>query len=130
MMVRERHVIGVGDVLAFADVSSDRARHHVDEEYARATFGRQVVHGALLVAYMSAASTVMAARTDIQVVAVGFDRIRFIKPVFVGDTVWVSYEVTAIEPVKRRITANVNVTNQDRVLVAVAIHLMQPWIAS
>jgi 3-hydroxybutyryl-CoA dehydratase len=118
------------DVLAFAALSGDFAPQHVDPEYARATsLGRGVAHGALLVAYASAASSALAERTTQQVVSAGYDRIRFIKPVLIGDAIVIHYEITDFDPVKRRTTASIRITNQDGQLVAVATHLLQAWDA-
>ena len=122
--------VSESDVLAFAALSGDFAPQHVDEAYARATsMGRRIAHGALLVGYASAASTALAERTPQQVVSAGYDRIRFIKPVFVGDRIVVRYEVTGFDPAKRRTTASIQITNQDGQLVAVATHLLQAWSA-
>jgi 3-hydroxybutyryl-CoA dehydratase len=116
------------DLLAFAELSGDFAPQHVDEEYARATsLGGRIAHGALLVGYASAASTALASRTPQQVVSAGYDRVRFIKPVFIGDRIVVRYAVTGFDPARRRTTAQIEFTNQDGTLVAVATHLLQAW---
>ena len=60
-------------------------------------------------------------------VAVGMDRVRFVKPVFIGDTVTVSYRIERFDDSRRRTFAKAEVTNQDGELVAVADHLLQ-WV--
>ena len=60
-------------------------------------------------------------------VAVGMDRLRFLKPVFIGDTVTVSYRIEGFDAAKRRTVAKAELTNQDGELVAVADHLLQ-WV--
>jgi len=116
------------DVLGFAEISGDRAPHHVDEDYVRMTsMGRRVAHGALLIGYASAASTAMSEQAAQHVVSVGYDRVRFIKPVFIGDVVTVRYSVTDYDPAKRRTIAQIEITNQEGQLVAVANHLLQAW---
>ena len=50
--------VGETDVYLFAGISGDFAPNHVDEEFMKRTkYGRRIAHGALLVAYMSQAST-------------------------------------------------------------------------
>ena len=60
-------------------------------------------------------------------VAVGFDKTRFLAPVFLGDTVTVTYEFTDIDLKRRRTSAHVEVRNQHEDLVAVTRHLLQ-WV--
>ena len=60
-------------------------------------------------------------------VSVGYDRVRFIKPVFIGDTITVSYTIAAIDLERRRSTSDIKITNQDGDLVAVAQHILQ-WV--
>ena len=49
------------------------------------------------------------------------------KPVFIGDTVTVTYRIDRFDATKRRTFAKVDVTNQDGELVAIADHLLQ-WV--
>jgi acyl dehydratase len=58
-------------------------------------------------------------------VSVGYDRIRFLKPVYFGDTLTIDYEITGTERERERIVAKIEVKNQHGDLVAVATHVMQ-----
>ena len=58
-------------------------------------------------------------------VSVGYDRIRFLKPVYFGDTITVDYEIARVEREKERVIASIEVKNQRDELVAVATHIMQ-----
>ena len=60
-------------------------------------------------------------------VSLGYDRMRFLAPVYFGDTITVSYTVASIDKEKLRATADIKITNQDGVLVAVATHLLK-WV--
>ena len=117
----------------FARLSGDDYEAHTDEEFmARSPFGQRIAHGALLVGYMSAAGTkaIRASRergNDSVPVSLGYDRLRFVAPVFLGDTVTVSYEVQGVDAERRRSTAKVQVVNQAGTLVASADHLMK-WM--
>jgi 3-hydroxybutyryl-CoA dehydratase len=120
--------VGETDITLFAGISGDFARNHVDEAYmARSGAGGRIAHGALLVAYMSAASTRMTDRlpddSELIPVSLGYDRIRFLRPVRIGDTVTVDYEVASVDAGARRGAAAVEVRNQRGELVAVATHV-------
>ena len=124
--------VGEYDVYAFAGISGDFAPNHVNSAYMEKSGYRELIaHGALLVGYMSTASTQMASssRTDASVtgVSLGYDRMRFLAPVFFGDTITVDYRIASIDPEKLRATADIRITNQDGTLVAVAQHLLK-WV--
>lgn len=124
--VEQTLTVTESDVLAFAEITRDFAPHHVDEAYARRTrLGRRIAHGALVVGYMSGVSTQALQGVDAHLVSLGYDRIRFIAPIFLGDQITVAYEVTGFDRERSRTTATVQVTNQDGQLVAVATHLMK-----
>jgi crotonobetainyl-CoA:carnitine CoA-transferase CaiB-like acyl-CoA transferase len=89
------------------------------------SLGQRVGHGALLVAYMSAASARLTQRFRAPTVSYGYDRIRFIRPVLFGDTVSVEYKIVAKNADRLRAFAEVRCTNQDGQLVAIGTHIMQ-----
>jgi 3-hydroxybutyryl-CoA dehydratase len=118
--------VSESDVYLFAGITGDFDPNHVDEEYCRKTsLGHRVAHGALIVGYTSAASTRILADFDRPMVSVGYDRIRFLKPVYFGDTLTIDYEISAIERERERTVAKIEVKNQRDELVAVATHIMQ-----
>jgi 3-hydroxybutyryl-CoA dehydratase len=124
--------VGESDVYLFAGITGDFAPNHVNKAFMeKSSYGRLIAHGALLVGFMSAASTIAigAARAsaDELPVSLGYDRVRFLAPVFFGDTVTVDYRITAIDLDRRRATADIQVTNQDGTLVAVATHVLK-WV--
>lgn len=118
--------VSESDVYGFAGITGDFDGNHVNEEFAKTTpLGRRVAHGALIVGYMSTASTLVLQDFGAPLVSVGYDRIRFTKPVFIGDTVTVRYEITGKDVSRNRTTARVEVTNQNGELVAIATHIQQ-----
>ena len=118
--------IGESDVYLFAGITGDLDPNHVDEEYAKRTsLGHRVAHGALIVGYMSAASTRILEDFERPMVSVGYDRIRFIKPVYLGDTITIEYVIVSLDRERERITSKVEVKNQHGELVCVADHIMQ-----
>ena len=85
----------------FAEVSGDFNPLHLDEEYARATmFKGRIAHGILSAGFISKVfGTVMPGRGSVYI----SQTLRFLGPVRIGDTVVTTVEVTAIDPVKRRV---------------------------
>jgi acyl dehydratase len=94
--------VSESDVYLFAGISGDFAPNHVNKAYMeKSGYGGLIAHGALLVGFMSACSTKMAekSRADDSVVGVslGYDRMRFLAPVYFGDTITVTYTVASID---------------------------------
>ena len=124
--------VSESDVYLYAGITGDFSPNHVNRTYMeRSAWGRRMAHGMLLVGFVSTASTMAIADTRENTgetpVAVGMDRLRFLKPVFIGDTVTVSYRIEGFDAAKRRTVAKAELTNQDGELVAVADHLLQ-WV--
>ena len=125
--------VGESDVYLFAGITGDLAVNHVNEAYmARSKYGRRIAHGVLLVGFMSTCSTMMIDKCagttgDETPVSLGYDRIRFLGPVFIGDTVNVHYEIAEIDPVKRRSRSKISVTNQNGDLVGTGEHILK-WV--
>jgi acyl dehydratase len=114
------------DVYLFAGLSGDMHPDHVDGASMRRTsYGHRVAHGALLVAYMSAASARFTQRFTAPTVSYGYDRIRFVRPVFLGDTVTVEYTISSKDEQRVRALADIRCTNQRGEVVAVGTHIMQ-----
>jgi acyl dehydratase len=124
--------VGEYDVYGFAGITGDFSPNHVDKAYMeKSSYGRLQAHGALMVGYMSTASTLAIANTragsDETPVSLGYDRIRFLAPVYFGDTITVDYRINAIDAERRRSTAEIRITNQDGTLVAVGTHILK-WV--
>jgi acyl dehydratase len=114
------------DVYLFAGISGDFAPIHVDEEFMKQTrYGRRIAHGALMLAYMSQASTKICAGVPGTVVSYGYDRIRVPAPVFIGDTVTVTYEIAERDVAAGKTFSRVTCTNQRGEVVAAATHILK-----
>ena len=126
LRARVTKTVSESDVYLFAGITGDLDPNHIDEEYCRKTsLGHRVAHGALIVGYTSAASSRVLQDFERPMVSVGYDRIRFLKPVFFGDTINIDYEITAVDRERERTIARIEVKNQRDELVAVATHIMQ-----
>lgn len=123
--------VSESDVYQFAGITGDFSPNHVNKVYMeKSSYGRLMAHGALLVGFMSTVSTMVIADcrdSDETPVALGYDKIRFLKPVFLGDTVSTVYRISEIDTERRRSTAQIEVTNQVGDLVAVGSHILQ-WV--
>ncbi len=124
--VQVAKTVGETDVYLFAGVTGDFAPNHVDEEFMRKTrYGRRIAHGALLIGYMSRASTAICQGLPGTIVSYGFDRIRFPAPAFIGDTVTVTYEIVDRDEAALKTFARVTCTTQRGDVVAAATHILK-----
>ena len=126
LRTRFTKTVSESDVYLYAGITGDLDPNHVDEEFTRKTsLGHRVAHGTLILGYTSAASTRILEDFGRPMVSVGYNRVRFLKPVYFGDTITVDYEITGIERERERTIAKIEVKNQNDELVAVATHIMQ-----
>jgi acyl dehydratase len=88
-------------------------------------YGRRIAHGALAVGYMSQASTKILDGLDGTWVSYGYDRVRFPAPLFLGDTVTVTYEVVERDEAARKAFSRVTVTTDRGTVVAAATHILK-----
>ncbi|MEM7251956.1 MAG: MaoC/PaaZ C-terminal domain-containing protein [Pseudomonadota bacterium] len=125
--------VAESDIYGFAGITGDFAPPHTNEEYMRGTqYGQRVAHGALTVGFMSTASAQLAGRiieedAAVTPMSIGYDRVRFVGPVFIGDTLTITYTITQIDAADRRSLASLDVVNQRGDTVAVATHVMK-WL--
>lgn len=125
--------VSEADINQFAELSGDFAPNHIDEAFMKkSAYGKRIAHGALLVGYTSKASSQIiedysATEMDATPISLGYDRIRFIKPVFIDDTITIRYTVDSYDIEAARSLAKIEITNQDDQLVAVATHIMK-WV--
>ena len=82
------------DIMNFAGLTGDFIELHTNEEYARqGPFGRRIAHGMLTLSVSVGLMTRMNLITDTVVAFYGIDKLRFVKPVFIGDTIHVRKKV-------------------------------------
>jgi len=121
------------DLALFSAISGDFDPIHVDEAYARTTpFGRRIAHGILSMALLSTVSAIISRRARERgsrgtSVSLGYDRIRFLKPVFVGDTLTARYTILELDPAGRRSRAKVEVFRDGGELAVTGEHVMK-WL--
>ncbi len=100
------------DVADFARISGDNQPLHLDEAYAATThFKKRIAHGMLSAGLISAAlGTKLAPQATVVYLS---QSLRFMRPVYPGDTIEAKLEVTSIDPEKRFVTCATDCVNQD-----------------
>lgn len=125
-VARFTKTIGESDVYLFGGVIGDLSPNHVDEEYGRKTrYGGRIAHGMLVLSLASATSTMIQARAGQACVSYGYDKVRFLAGVLIGDTLTVTYTITEIDQAADKSFAAIEITNQRGELVAVATHILK-----
>lgn len=82
------------DVVAFAGLSGDYNPLHIDEEFAKAgPFGKRIAHGVLTLAVLTGLWDRLGLLIGSVEAFYGIDKLRFTKPVFLGDTLRATVKV-------------------------------------
>lgn len=98
ILISRTRTITEADLVAFAGLSGDFHELHMSEEFAqRGPFGRRIAHGALIFSISTGLTIQMGASEHI-IAFYGLDRLRFVKPVFIGDTLQVKKRVVELTP--------------------------------
>ena len=105
------------DIVNFAGLSGDFVELHVNEEYARqGPFGRRIAHGALIFSISTGLMVQMTSDHEAIVAFRGVDQLRFVAPVFIGDTIHVTkktIEKNSKDGVRGLVAFETTVLNQD-----------------
>ena len=117
-LTTEKRTVTEDDIMTFARVSGDDNRIHTDPEFSRTTiFGKQVAHGLLGLAIASG----LAWQTGIlDGTVIAFREVKewkFVKPVFIGDRIYVELETVETKSLPRigggSVTITLEVKNQN-----------------
>ena len=85
--------VSESDVYRFAGLEGHYGELHTNKEYAAETdYGRRIAHGGLLVVLVQGFMASIGWNYDTYALY-GFDSVRFIDPVFIGDTVHLESEL-------------------------------------
>ncbi|MDF2678534.1 MAG: MaoC like protein [Bacillota bacterium] len=120
--------ISESDVYMFAGITGDFSQMHMNEAFMNTTkYKTRIVHGVLTFALGSTASTLIQtqAKAEIPSVSYGYDRLRFVKPVYFGDTVTATYTIIEIDNDNLKSVGKVEVVNQHGEVVVVANHILK-----
>jgi acyl dehydratase len=79
------------DIVNFAGLSGDFVELHMNEEYARrGPYGKRIAHGALIFSISTGLMVQMMPDHEGIVAFRGVDQLRFLAPVFIGDSIHVT----------------------------------------
>lgn len=112
------------DIVHFAGVSGDFFPLHVDAQYAKTTrFGERIAHGMLT---LSLATGLYILSPDYVIAFYGLDHVRFLKPVKIGDTIYLKGEVIELKDrgVAGLISVRQHVMCDDEIVSSSIIHML------
>ena len=114
------------DIVLHAGQTGDFFPHHMDAEWCKTQpFGRRIAHGTLV---FSIGVGLTAHEINEVAMTYGYDRLRFIKPVFIGDTIRTAVTISEKKEHKKPgygiVTELLHITNQHDEAVLVCEHLL------
>ena len=114
------------DIVVHAGQTGDFFPHHMDAEWCKTQpFKQRIAHGTLV---FSVGIGLTAGEINPEAMSKGYDRLRFTKPVFIGDTIHSEITITLKEEAKNprqgTVTEHVEIINQHGELVLVCDHLL------
>jgi acyl dehydratase len=114
------------DFVVHAGHTGDFFPHHMDAEWCKTQpFKQRIAHGTMI---FSIGVGLTASEINPEAMSKGYDRLRFLKPVFIGDTI--HSEITTSEksdgkkPELGNVTEHVEIINQHGEIVIVCDHLL------
>jgi acyl dehydratase len=115
------------DIVMHAGQTGDFYPHHMDAEWSKnSVFGQRVAYGTLI---LSVAAGQLAREMNEVAFSYGYDKVRFISPVFIGDTITSKAEIIVKREYAKRtedfglVDEQVTVTNQRGETVLAFIHV-------
>jgi len=115
------------DLVVHAGHTGDFFPHHTDAEFAATTaFGQRIAHGTMTFAI---GIGLTASEINPHAFTYGFDRLRFPRPVFIGDTIFTRLTVTEVAPDPKRpghgrVVETCEVVNQRGEVVLACQHVL------
>ncbi len=114
------------DIIIHAGQTGDFYPHHMDKEWcATQPFKQRIAHGTLI---FSVAVGMTAGEINPVAMSYGYDKLRFIRPVFIGDTITCKATITEKREHKKpgygMVVEKVEATNQRGETVLVCEHLL------
>lgn len=114
------------DIVIHAGQSGDYFPHHMDEEWCKTQpFKKRIAHGTLI---FTIGIGLTAEQINEVAMTYGYERLRFIKPVFIGDTIKTTVTIKEKKEHKKPgfglVVELVEVHNQHQDLVMVCEHIL------
>lgn len=115
------------DIVLHAGQTGDFFPHHMDAEFAKTLpGGERIAHGTLI---LSMSVGLLAGEINQQSMSYGYDRVRFIRPVHIGDTITARSEIVELRAHLKQpeifgfADEQVEVVNQRGEVVIAFIHI-------
>jgi len=115
------------DIVLHAGQTGDFYPHHMDAEFAKSLpGGLRIAHGTLI---LSMAVGMLAGEINEEAMSYGYDRVRFIRPVHIGDTITSRSEIVELRDHTKQpetfglAEEKVEVVNQRGEVVIAFVHL-------
>ena len=114
------------DIVIHAGQTGDFFPHHMDEEWCKTQpFKKRIAHGTLI---FSIAIGMTANQINEVSMTYGYERLRFTKPVFIGDTIKVKVTIKEKKEYKKPeyglVIEAVEVLNQNNEIVMICEHIL------
>ncbi len=115
--VTDKRTITEDDIMQFAALTGDDNRIHTDPEFSKTTpFGRQIAHGVLGLSYALGLAWKTGMLDGTVIAFREVNEWKFVKPVFIGDSIHVEMETKETKALPRigggSVTIAVEVKNQ------------------
>ena len=121
------HTVTLADIKAFAEITLDDHPLHWDEEFCKSTvYGRPIAHGLYGLSLIEGLKTKMGLYLVTSLGSLGWEEVRFLKPIFPDDTVHVKLRFAnkreSRKPDRGVVTEQVSLLNQNADVVTEARH--------
>lgn len=124
MSVSYSQTITDADIKAFAGLSGDHNPVHVNEEYAsESRFKKRIAHGLISASFFSA---LFGTKLPGPGCVYAGQNLRFKRPVYLGDTVTATVEVTLIDAKKRNVFFSTTCKVKNKVVISGDAELYVP----
>jgi 3-hydroxybutyryl-CoA dehydratase len=107
----ESHLVTQDEINAFAQVSGDKNPLHIDPDFAsKSIFGRTVAHGVFGLSLISA--VLGMSFPGFGTIYLGQEA-KFMKPIYIGETVDVCLTIKSLEPEKKRMILTTRIYKEN-----------------
>ena len=123
----DSHTVTEKDILMFAEVTRDCHPLHTDPEYCKKTkYGKPIAHGLFGLSLIEGLKSETGSYKQTSIASLGWDEVRFLKPIFANDTVFAKYiflkKRKSRKPGRGIVTEKVQLLNQKNDIVIEGNH--------
>jgi len=127
-MSTNTHLVTQDAILAFAEITLDRHPLHTDPEFCKKTeYGKPIAHGLFGLSLMEGLKAETKIYEHTSIGSLGWNEVRFVKPLFAGETVYVTFEFTDKRLSRKSgrgiVTENVKLLREDNEILIDAVHV-------